>query len=458
MKTQIFILSGMLCFAGCASTQSEVKPDVAPTDIVQNASDSENAHGAEAVKGAENVKGAAVDIPSKYRNAADDALRRAQDQADVMIYESWPEETTLDNDFIANVIPVWIEAVNSAEHTIDFSEFYAIRAEGKALDPVLKAIRAATERGVKIRFIFDDKMSGGENAELPKQLSELPNTEVRIISYSSMTSGVQHAKYFIVDGKTAYFGSQNLDWRSLDQISEMGARLRLAALVEPLKAIFEADWKLAEQPGSVAAGECYPSVEVDYKGEKTQVQTVASPKNYLPCASSWDLPHILSMIDQAQTSVSVQLLNYATTNYDKTTFTEIDDAFKRAAARGVRVRLLVSDWSTRPKYIKDLKRLAAIDNIETRMIAVPEHSEGFVPFSRTIHSKFMVVDDDQTWLGTSNWSGDYFYNSRNVGIVAKGKTLNDELTRSFNHYWNSEYAIVVDPNVDYPVKNQAKKE
>ena len=103
-----------------------------------------------------------------------------------------------------------------------------------------------------------------------------------------------------------------------------------------------------------------------------------------------------------------------------------------------------------------MKRLAAIDNIEVRMIEVPEHSMGFVPYSRTIHSKFMLVDDADTWLGTSNWGGDYFYKSRNVGIVAHGKNLNAELARSFDRYWTGEYAIVVDPDVDYPVKDQTK--
>ena len=33
--------------------------------------------------------------------------------------------------------------------------------------------------------------------------------------------------------------------------------------------------------------------------------------------------------------------------------------------------------------------------------------------------------------------------------------LNAELTQSFDRYWNSDYAIVVDPNVEYEVKDQA---
>ena len=387
--------------------------------------------------------------------SSDDALRASQRDQDLMLYESWPEETTLNNDHIADVVPVWLDAIRGAQKSIDFSEYYA--TPGPALTPVVDAIREAAQRGVKIRFIVDAKMNRDENAELPRLLDALPGVEVRVIPYADIAGGVQHAKYFIVDGKTAYFGSQNFDWRSLSQISEMGARLRPHDLVAPLAAIFELDWKLAESPlATVEQGTCHPAVTLDYKGEPTTVQTVASPKGVLPCETLWDLPKILAMIGEAKHSVSVQLLNYATLNYDKTTFTELDDALTAAAGRGVHVRLLVSDWSTKPKNMSDLTRLAQIPNIETRMIEIPEHSDGFVPYSRTIHSKFLLVDDDKTWLGTSNWAGDYFYHSRNVGIIATGRALNQDLSLSFERYWNSPYAIPVDPATSYPVKDQSK--
>lgn len=403
---------------------------------------------------------AAPDQPAAPAAVSDDDLRHSQDRADLMIYESWPEETTLNNAHIADVVPVWLDAINGAKETIDFSEFYAIAKPGKALDPIIDALKNAAGRGVKIRFIVDARMNKDENAELPAMLASIKNIEVRTVDFAAVSGGVQHAKYFIVDGKTVYFGSQNFDWRSLNQISEMGARLRPEALVLPFKQIFELDWKLANGEPAPFNTQCgaAPVATVDYKGEPTRVETVASPKGMLPCEDLWDLPKIIDMIEHAKKSVSVQLLNYATTNYDKTKFTSLDDALIQAAKRGVKVRLLVSDWSTKPKTISDLKRLAGVDNIETRMIEIPEHSEGFVPFSRTIHSKFLVVDDDKTWLGTSNWAGDYFNKSRNLGIIATGKTLNRELTVSFDRYWNSAYGIPVDPSQNYPVKNQAGKD
>ena len=386
----------------------------------------------------------------------DDKVRNSQANADLMLFESWPQETTLDNAHIADVVPVWIEAIDSAQKTLDFEEYYVTYEPNTGLDKVIKALKRAGERGVKIRFIIDSQMSGDYPSEI---LTEIPNLELRVINFNQMTGGIQHSKFFIVDGKTLYFGSQNFDWRSLEQISEMGARLRPANLVEPIKEIFELDWELSQNVSTqIASKSCRGAVDIQYKGEKMKVESVASPKDYLPCPDMWDLPKLVAMIQNAKSTVAVQLLNYATVNYDKTEFKELDDALIAAAGRGVKVRLLVSDWSTRPKYMADLKRLAQIDNIETRMIEVPEHSSGFVPYSRTIHSKFMVVDKDQSWVGTSNWAGDYFYKSRNIGIIAESQKLNQDLTKSFDHYWNSSYAIPVDPNVEYKVKNQAKKE
>ncbi len=435
------VIAGFLC--GCATgTQASTETAATVNPAAEAASDAGD-------------QAAPAVVEKKL--SPDDELRLSQKDSDLMIYESWPQETTLDNEHIANVVPVWIEAIQSAKETLDFSEYYAINEPGTGLDKVVSELKSAARRGVKIRFMVDEKLNTDANAILPAELATVNNLELRTIDYSKIAGGVQHSKYFIVDGRTAYYGSQNFDWRSLEQISEMGARLRPAALVEPLKQIFEIDWALAgnvEAP--VAQAACQGPVEIDYKGEKTTVELLGSPQKTLPCADMWDLPKMIAMIGRAQKSVSVQLLNYATKNYDKTTFMELDDALTAAASRGVKVRLLVSDWSTKPKNIADLKRLAAIENIETRMLEVPEHSSGFVAYSRTIHSKFMVVDDEETWLGTSNWAGDYFYKSRNVGIIARGRTLNDELTRSFNHYWDSEYIIKVDPNVDYPVKDQSK--
>ena len=80
---------------------------------------------------------------------------------------------------------------------------------------------------------------------------------------------------------------------------------------------------------------------------------------------------------------------------------------------------------------------------------IPEHSDGWVNYSRTIHSKYLVVDGDWSWLGTSNWSRDYFYGSRNVGLVVQGAPFAARLDALHETLWDSEYAESVDPAQTY---------
>jgi phosphatidylserine/phosphatidylglycerophosphate/cardiolipin synthase-like enzyme len=67
-----------------------------------------------------------------------------------------------------------------------------------------------------------------------------------------------------------------------------------------------------------------------------------------------------------------------------------------------------------------------------------------------VHSKYITVDGAWSWVGTSNLSRDYFYASRNVGLVGRGAPLADALDGVFDTLWTSAYVEVVDPaRTDY---------
>jgi phosphatidylserine/phosphatidylglycerophosphate/cardiolipin synthase-like enzyme len=61
----------------------------------------------------------------------------------------------------------------------------------------------------------------------------------------------------------------------------------------------------------------------------------------------------------------------------------------------------------------------------------------------------MVVDGARAWIGTSNWERDYFYESRNVGLVVEGAAFAQKLDRFFKDDWTSPYAALVDPCAMY---------
>jgi phosphatidylserine/phosphatidylglycerophosphate/cardiolipin synthase-like enzyme len=371
----------------------------------------------------------------------------------IALVESAPLETTLDHADVANAAPTWIDMIEHAQHTIDFAEFYASEPEandGNArsdLTPVIEAIERAVKRGVRVRFLADSVFA----PKYPSTLGRLraAGAIVRIIDFGKLGGGVLHAKYFVVDREDAFVGSQNFDWRALAHIQEMGARVTSPTFANALLDILETDWELAggAAPGTrVRHSQRGPRADVGARtGER--VTLTASPKGWLPDESSWELPKLVALLDGATRSIDVQVLTYKTKERDGSPFPTLDDALRRAAARGVKVRLLVSDWSTKAGSDSRLvlEELAKVPNVEVRVITIPRWSGGDIPFARVAHAKYMIVDAGvpaaaHAWVGTSNWEGDYFTKSRNVGVIASGGALPARLGGVFDDGWSGAYA------------------
>jgi hypothetical protein len=113
------------------------------------------------------------------------------------------------------------------------------------------------------------------------------------------------------------------------------------------------------------------------------------------------------------------------------------------------VQLLLSDWSKSPGTIEGLKSLQVVPNIDVRLNTIPQWSGGFVPFARVGHAKYMVVDGRRAWIGTGNWEGDYFTQSRNAGLIVDSPKVGERLDRYFADAWGSPYAYEVDPCATY---------
>ena len=371
-------------------------------------------------------------------------------EIEIELVESAPVETTLDHADVRDAAEVWPEMIDRARRTLDFAQFYASDAEGEAaatsrLGPVLAAIERAVARGVRVRFLADAIFA----PKYPATLERLRKSgvEVKTIDCAPRYGGVQHAKYFVVDGEEAFVGSQNFDWRALAHIQEMGVRVRSRAIAAALLDVLETDWALADGGASNAAAP--PKAHREPPDAKTStgesIALLASPRGWLPDESRWDLPRIVALLDDAKRSVSLQVLVYSTQNRDKTSFTTLDEALRRAAARGVRVRLLVSHWGANAgsHARASVESLASVPGVEVKVLTIPPWSGGEIPFARVAHAKYLVVDDRAAWIGTSNWEGDYFLESRNVGIVAEGGALAPRLARVFEDGWTSRHAAAL---------------
>lgn len=64
-------------------------------------------------------------------------------------------------------------------------------------------------------------------------------------------------------------------------------------------------------------------------------------------------------------------------------------------------------------------------------------------------AEFYVSNAPHSRLGTGNWERDYFYNSRNLGILIDDPKLAAQLHAFFATAWQSPYAQALDPDATY---------
>ncbi|AZD79743.1 phospholipase D-like domain-containing protein [Pseudomonas chlororaphis] len=362
-----------------------------------------------------------------------------------------PVDTALGTADLRQPGPVWIELFDGAKSQIDIGQFYAADHPGSVLGKVIEHLEAAGKRGVRIRFLLEEKGLKLSDPATLERLRAIPNLTFRVLPYARVSGGIIHAKYMVVDGKQAFIGSQNFDWRSLEHIHETGLRISDETTVAQVQAIFEQDW---QAQAAVAANQPVPLPAAGQEPARRGNYLVASPQRYNPPGvgdSQQELPHLLA---EAQNEVRVQLLDYAPLSYGpertRPYYAVIDNAVRAAAARGVSIKLLVSNWNTDKLELPYLKSLAVLPNVQIRIITLPQASQGFIPYARVIHSKTMDIDGQVAWVGTSNWLGGYLDNSRNLEVVMHDSAMAKRIGELHEQLWNGPYAKPIEVMAEYP--------
>jgi phosphatidylserine/phosphatidylglycerophosphate/cardiolipin synthase-like enzyme len=365
-----------------------------------------------------------------------------------------PVETTLTNPDLREPVAVWTELFDSAKKEIVIAQFYAVSKPGTAFEKVLASLTAAGQRGVKIRFLLDQKGVGLSEAATIARIKAIPNLDLRLIDFNKITgNGIVHAKYLAVDGQVAYIGSQNFDWRSFEHIHETGLRITEPAMVSQVQAIFEQDWQ-AQALTSQGSRATVLNSKVVPANYAQNAFLLASPNAYNPAGVGDSETGLPALLAEAKSEVRIQLLDYAPLSYGpnrtRPYYAVIDNAVRAAAQRGVKIKLMVSAWNTEAPAIAYLKSLALLPNVEIRIVTIPTASTGFIPFARVIHSKTMSIDGKLAWVGTSNWAGGYFDLSRNLEVVLRNEPMAQRIAALHEQTWSSAYAQPIDINKQYP--------
>jgi phosphatidylserine/phosphatidylglycerophosphate/cardiolipin synthase-like enzyme len=342
------------------------------------------------------------------------------------IVETAPED--LDNPAIKNTIEVWREPFENAENTIDIEAPYLIHYDAGELVNVYNELKAASERGVQIRILTNephdragseiDSLSAYENIEV----LEAPENEFEV-----------HAKYFIVDGKTVFVGSQNWSAGGIQNNRELGMLIENEQLASAYTHLFETGWVAA---GGAARGENFWEAEWVYP--------VASG-SHMPTEVKNTRTVLENLIDSAARNVKVYVYVFST----GTAANQLEHALINAAEREVQVQLMFDAeyydelWRGTPGNIDFSSRLEKLKDVERISIKLIHVAEWIA-----CHPKVIITDGERAYVGSANWTSSSLDGRREVGVAFEDRILASALEEVFRTDWESEYARwVVAPDV-----------
>nr|XP_015194272.1 PREDICTED: phospholipase D3-like isoform X2 [Lepisosteus oculatus] len=370
----------------------------------------------------------------------------------------------------------WRDLLHRANHSVSIAAFYLTlrdtdleASEPSALEGkrVFEALRGLPARGVGLRIAVNSPQT------YPRDTDDLAlaGAEVRPVYLQNLTGGILHTKLWEVDGQHAYLGSANMDWRSLTQVKELAVSVtNCSCLARDVSRLFQAYWLLGSPAGGAvparwprrlsALSSAQRPLQLQLNGLPAEVYLSSAPPPLSADGRTDDLSAILGVISDARRFVYVSVMDFLpASRYTEPArfWPPIDSALRAAAcARGVEVRLLVSCWphSDQPMFVF-LESLGVLNHpplsctLHVKVFEVPSTKEQkMIPYARVNHAKYMVTDR-VAYIGTSNWSENYFTHTAGVGLVvnqtgapagAGKRSVQSDLQAVFERDWDSGFA------------------
>ncbi|XP_008289319.1 phospholipase D3 [Stegastes partitus] len=414
-------------------------------------------------------------------------VESCSDPCRIVLVESIPEGLEFNSSTThPSIFQAWMSLMSEARSSVDIASFYwtltnqdthteePTAAQGEA---VLQKLAELSGK-LSVRVAVNTPQASQPQDDL--QLLNDSGADIRKVNMRKLTTGVLHTKFWVVDKKHIYIGSANMDWRSLTQVKELGAVVyNCSCLAADLGKIFEAYWFLGDSesipsPWPVSFSTLYNKdtpLQLPLNDTPSDVYLSSSPPSFCAAGRTPDLQSILSVMEDAESFIYIAVMNYLPTmefSHPKRYWADIDTQLRRAAyERRVKVRLLISCWkSTQPVMFPFLKSLASVYDpkskldIQVRLFVVPATPQqkeipfARIPFARVNHNKYMVTDKI-AYIGTSNWSGDYFVSTAGSALVVNQTasqspepTVQSQLKDVFERDWSSDYSTPLTQDSD----------
>ncbi len=375
-----------------------------------------------------------------------------------------------------------ITLADHAERSIDIQQ-YIIEQDDSAR-AVLRHVRAAAARGVRVRILIDDLNTAGKDRRL-LYLSEEPNMQVRVFNpfpagrLNIMTRFVfsateiprinhrMHNKQFVVDDAIAVTGGRNIAdqyfMRSKDS-NFVDLDVIVAGQVVPqLSATFDAFWnsRFAYPIASLAAPETDnpagqsttdPAVGAEADVLDDDLKAGKLSMSWVPAAVLADAPAKIAGEDNpdAVEPVSDSMDDLmGTASEDVTVISPYFVPGKDGVAlmrnlirRGVRVRVLTNSLATTDsplvhigysRYRRDLLE-AGVQLYELRPV-LGQKKKRFHPFKSSrasLHAKAIVIDHKTVFIGSMNMDARSARTNSELGIVFRSAGIARQVESLFD--------------------------
>ncbi|HBL17993.1 MAG: hypothetical protein A2X36_09580 [Elusimicrobia bacterium GWA2_69_24] len=341
------------------------------------------------------------------------------------------------------IAPLIIQAIGAAKAEI-FIALYEFRNRD-----ILKALREAKERGVKIHVVVDFKSAypaKNPNAEYwPQRSMELQSLidedfDVTILR-GIQKYGIMHNKIAVFDGKLGLFGSYNWSYTSennhFENINFVNDAARVAAIkgywdyLRGLSAKFE-DSRTKAWPRTVPTPPKDAAPSVQFNG------TVLPSYVFTPDASAEDV--VIKALNAAKTSIDVSMFTLSSPR--------ITQALLDAKSRKVKVRVLVDRSQSTQSFMKPYLEWMAYHKIPVKTLAGPNPNGP--QWAEKNHNKLMILDGKLVLTGSLNHTKSGFLTNFENMFLLTGKTEVAAFVQFYEDMYTSRLAQRVEAPDEEP--------
>ena len=316
--------------------------------------------------------------------------------------------------------PPMLADIDGARTLVDLETY--IYEKGAVADQFTAALVAAARRGVTVNLVIDALGS----KKMPREAwDRLRDAGVHLGDYGTPTwyklqqiNYRTHRKVLVVDGRVAFVGGAGVadhwlgDAQDPAHWRDMMVRIE-GPIVRLLEGAFNANFVSTVRPVTPIVA---PVRAAGAPAPQKSAFLVQSSAN----SGSNDLKRVY-MIAIAGARQTLDICS---------PYFLIDQssrwAFAQAAARGVRIRILVEGDQTDARIVKFASR-AAYDNLMAEGIQIYEYQPTMM------HAKAMIVDGAWSMFGSANFDNRSLELNDELNVVAVDRPLAERLTREFEH-------------------------